>query len=600
MNIRVKQYSVWVMLSALLMLPLAFTGCSEYNPFEFDDNGKNAINSPSLSESNKTVSQLSFAWDAVEGASQYAYELRDPLDELVSGNVTTETTATFTGLKDNTTYTLNVWAFTALNSDKKGSPVATLKATTAKIVPLEAPVPTATTESGQVVITWEAIEHADSYAYSVYQLANDDETLLKEGTVTENVIKIGGLEIGSYRLYLYALSDDEAYSQSEVVKFDFERSKVEKWRQTGSYASVSGETFTADIVAYDDGSYAIDRPYGEEGYKIEFNVDAETSEIAILNGAYSGGWYIMWVSSQRAVSIYPSDGYSSFSGNKAGGEVWFYTYCYDANVDELGSGYDWFTWGNPGEDATWSAEGEFALGTDTWKATLTANEDGTYTIKHWMGAEGYDMHFSVDDNGGMTILDVEGDDYYWYVQGDASNWYYLYKPDSDGVYAIFEGDKSGGQLSFYEYYYGQFTFTWGAAESQPQPWEATGSFVMEDYEDQPWGATISYNEDGTYTIKDWYNPGEDLNFTVDEEGSVTFINCQEDEYYWYVPMGGDYGYVYKPIDGVSYATFEGDEHGGTFQFYEYYSKYITFTWGTTATAATAKKKLAARPAPKKR
>lgn len=587
------------MLAAILALPIAFTGCSEDDPFEFDDNGKNAINSPSLSEAGKTVSQLTFAWDKVDGATQYAYELRNPLEELVSGNVTTETTVTFTGLKDNTTYTLNVWAYTALNSDKKGSPVATLKATTDKIVPLDAPVPTAVTENGQVVITWEAIEHADAYRYFVYQLANEDEVFVKEGTVTESTIKIGGLEIGSYRLYLNATSEDEAYVNSEMVVFDFERSKMEKWRQTGSYVSATGETFAAELVAYDDGSYAIDKPYGEEGYKIEFNVDAETSEIAILNGTYSGGWYSLWVSGTRAIAAYTADGYSSFTGNKAGGEVWFYTYVYDAAGNTIGMDYDWFQWGNPGEESTWSVEGEFALGSDTWKATLTANEDGTYTIKNWMGAEGYDMHFSVDAEGGMTFLDVQSDDYYWYVPGDASNTYYIYKPDADGVYALFSGGKDGGSLSFYEYYTGQFTFTWSAAESKPQPWEAAGSFVMEDYEDQPWSATIYYNEDGTYTIKDWYDEGENLDFTVDEEGRVTFINCEEDDYYWYVPMGGGYGYAYKPIDGVSYANFEGDENGGTLQFYEYYSKYITFTWGTT-TSGAAKKVPAARPAPARR
>lgn len=122
---------------------------------------------------------------------------------------------------------------------------------------------------------------------------------------------------------------------------------------------------------------------------------------------------------------------------------------------------------------------------------------------------------------------------------------------------------------------------------------------MEGHEDQPWNATLYYNENGTYTIKDWYDEGENLDFTVDEEGRVTFINCEEDDYYWYVPMEGSYGYAYKPIDGVSYANFEGDENGGTLKFYEYYSKYITFTWGS-ATSGAAKKVPAARPAPARR
>lgn len=210
------------------------------------------------------------------------------------------------------------------------------------------------------------------------------------------------------------------------------------------------------------------------------------------------------------------------------------------------------------------------------------------------------MTFTVDADGNMSFDSYYADDWYWYVPIDAENYAYLYKPYDGISYATFSGDKNGGSISLYDAAYESYiSFTWGAAESTPQPWEAAGSFVMEGYEDQPWNASIYYNEDGTYTIKDWYDTGEDLNFTVDEEGNVTFINCEGDDYYWYVPMGGGYGYVYKPIDGVSYANFEGDENGGTLKFYEYNSKYITFTW-STATSSAAKKAPAARPAPARR
>lgn len=449
------------MVAALLALPIAFTGCSQDDPFEFDDKGKESIDTPSLVQSAITVSQLTFEWNEVEGAVQYAYELRDPQEELVSGNVTTSTTATFTGLKDNTIYTLNVWALTALNSEKKGAPVASLKAKTDEIIQLSAPQLASGKGNGGVLISWTAIEHAASYSYVVY---DDQGKKKKEGSVTESQVLLGGLAIGTYTIEVTAVSDQEAYSNSEVATLTFNRERLELWRRTGTYESASNGKFTADIVSYDDGSYAIEAPYGEAGYAINFSVDPESSEITIQNGDYADGYVSFNVSSNYWLYSYTAGGYSSFSGDRSSGEVWFFTFCYDNNNTMQGSGsggYDAFYWEQMSAE-TWSAAGSFVMENDPdkpWEATIYANGNNSYTIKDWY-SEGFDMNFTVDSEGKVTLITDESDDSYWYLPG-SDEYCYIYKAGL-GYDAVFTGDMSGGSIKLYDYYDGWITYTWGA------------------------------------------------------------------------------------------------------------------------------------------
>lgn len=449
------------MVAALLALPIAFTGCSQDDPFEFDDKGKESIDTPSLVQSAITVSQLTFEWNEVEGAVQYAYELRDPQEELVSGNVTTSTTATFTGLKDNTIYTLNVWALTALNSEKKGAPVASLKAKTDEIIQLSAPQLASGKGNGGVLISWTAIEHAASYSYVVY---DDQGKKKKEGSVTESQVLLGGLAIGTYTIEVTAVSDQEAYSNSEVATLTFNRERLELWRRTGTYESASNGKFTADIVSYDDGSYAIEAPYGEAGYAINFSVDPESSEITIQNGDYADGYVSFNVSSIYWLYSYTAGGYSSFSGDRSSGEVWFFTFCYDNNNTMQGSGsggYDAFYWEQMSAE-TWSASGSFVMENypdQPWEATIYANGNNSYTIKDWY-SEGFDMNFTVDSEGKVTLITDESDDSYWYLPG-SDEYCYIYKAGL-GYDAVFTGDMSGGSIKLYDYYDGWITYTWGA------------------------------------------------------------------------------------------------------------------------------------------
>ena len=347
-----------LLLMAALLLNTAFTSCSS------DDVVKTQLETPAVTEGNKTVSSLAFNWQAVSGATQYAYELYDADGKVVLGDVTSATSIITTGLQPNSTYTLKVWAYSAVGSDKTTSPIATLTATTNAKVPLDNPVPTATSANGGVTISWPEVEHATAYKYSYVV---DGET--KTGTVETNSVTLTDLPIGEYTIQIVATSSDEAYSDSEPISLTFQRTKAEAWRKTGTYTSAGlGMSFKADIVAYDDGSYTIEAPLGEDGYSINFTVDAASKEITPVGvTADQYGYYSIYTSSQYYASIYTASGYSEFSGDADAGEVWFGAYTYDYDGNQIGGwDYDDFTWSD-GDEIPEGCKAEVpAMLTTTW------------------------------------------------------------------------------------------------------------------------------------------------------------------------------------------------------------------------------------------
>lgn len=367
-----------------------------------DDVVKTPLTAPTLNAGATTVSSLAFTWSAVDGATQYAYELYNPAGTVVLGGVTETTSVLATGLDDNTTYTLKVWAYAAVKGDKGTSPIAEITATTNQIVPLANPNPTTDGGEGSITITWPEVEHAASYAYSYLTLAGDTVT----GSTTKNSVTLRGLDTGDYTFYVTAVSGEEAYSNSEpiAVQFHFEN-KYEIWRQTGKYYSASlNQYFDADIVAYNDGSYTIVGPYGDKDYSISFTVKEGSTEIEPTNAAGSnGGYYYLYVNSQwDYLYAYFASGYSSFEAGsgKDKGEVWFGNYLYSYAGTAYGEwGYDDFTWGSDEpagptvDDITGSysgALGGYVFYSDwvdqsgtTASVTITKVDDNTVTISNF-------------------------------------------------------------------------------------------------------------------------------------------------------------------------------------------------------------------------
>ena len=107
---RTMQYFKQLAFIAGCCLVGLFTACDD------DELVTTPLDAPAISVGAATVSTLTFSWDKVANVSQYAYELKDPQGEFVKGDVTTANSASFTGLQPNTTYTLDVWAYGAMNS----------------------------------------------------------------------------------------------------------------------------------------------------------------------------------------------------------------------------------------------------------------------------------------------------------------------------------------------------------------------------------------------------------------------------------------------------------------------------------------------------
>lgn len=348
-----------LLLMAALLLTTAFTACSS------DDVVKTQLETPTVVEGDKTVSSLAFNWQAVSGATQYAYELYDADGKVVLGDVTSATSIITTGLQPNSTYTLKVWAYSAVGSDKTTSPIATLTATTNAKVPLGNPVPEAKAANGGVTISWPEVEHATAYKYSYVDA--DGKTV--EGETETNSVTLTDLPIGEYTIQIVATSTDEAYSDSAPIQLTFQRTKAESWRRSGTYTSAgTGVSYPATLVAYDDGSYTIESPFGEEGYSISFTVDADSKEISIAGVEPNQyGYYPINVSAQNYVTLYTASGYSEFNGDEYEGEVWFGAYTYDNDGNQIGGwGYDDFTWSS-GDEIPEGCKAEVpAMLTTTW------------------------------------------------------------------------------------------------------------------------------------------------------------------------------------------------------------------------------------------
>lgn len=317
---------------ALMALSPVFTGCGD------DDIIKTPLDDPMLSESGATVSALDFSWDKVPGATQYGYELSDPDGEIVAADVTTATSARFTGLKEATAYTLTVRAFANVNSAMTTSKVITLTATTSARVPLATPSGiVAAAGNGGIVVSWNPVDHATSYHYTY--IADGAEGDPVSASTKKTSVTLSGLPVGDYIFTLYADSNEEEYKESDVASITFTRSREETDRISGRYAScITNSSWSADLVIYDDGSYVIEKWYGVDGYDLEFTVNSDATVNIVNYGMASAGWYYVpsGVGSVGNVEIYPSDGYSYFSMSEA--TMWMYAA--NGNIE----GYDKFTW----------------------------------------------------------------------------------------------------------------------------------------------------------------------------------------------------------------------------------------------------------------
>ena len=414
----------------------AFSSCSD------DDdtlNGKlDKTNAEVLSQS---VSSLSFTWKAIKNASQYAYELRDPDENLVESGVTTDLAASFTNLQPNTTYQLKVWAYGAYGSGYETSEPIYLTATTPAIVQLGTPKVTVVTSGATTTASWKSVEHAKKYEYYV-KLKGADK-VLESGTVTDTEVALYGL-VGEYELGVKSISTSEAYSDSEYDKVEFKVEKREVWRTVGTFDDGAGNSWKATIVAYSNDSYKILKWYGVEGYDFEFSVTS-AGNVAVTN-AYkdAGEWYYVRTDATHHLTVHHTY-HSSFSGNSTSGKMTIY------NGKDIT-----FTW-PVAVTESWRAEGTCSVKGSSWKATLVSYSDGSYKLLKWFGNDGYDLAFSVASDGKPTFLNaVKVENGWYYIKVAANSQLGLYP----AYQSTFSGNKNSGSFSFYSTYSEPFKFSW--------------------------------------------------------------------------------------------------------------------------------------------
>ena len=107
---------------------------------------------------------------------------------------------------------------------------------TADLTVLESPRPVFEQQNNDAVFTWEPVENAESY---VYTLSMPDGTEIESSSTTACSLKISGLATDTYNFSLQACTSAEGYKDSEVesISFEFEYHHNEIWRATGEYTS---------------------------------------------------------------------------------------------------------------------------------------------------------------------------------------------------------------------------------------------------------------------------------------------------------------------------------------------------------------------------
>jgi hypothetical protein len=375
-----------------------------------------------------------------------------------------------------------------------------------------------------LTFSWSSVDQAYQYEYEL----RDSREVLVEGNLTDkNSVTIEGLNPETeYTLSVVAYAQDVRYylaSESATLSAKTDVAPIvasELWRAEGTFTSTDlGDSWTATLVAYDDNHYELLSWYGVEGYNLQFYVTADGG-LDLSNYESSYGYYYVPTgrSDYEQAALYVADGYSGFSGDETKGSIFVWDYL-------AAGGYDKFTWGTTNEPETpsdtdrtalWSADGTYtcAVLATSWKATLTAYSDGSYTLASWFGVEGYDFTFSLTADSVLTA-NYSLDEFQYYCVPTGRTDYptaYLY---FENQCSSFTGDATQGVFFLYDYLTqgGYDTFTWSASASSNSSSLTLASLVgsYSEHTTGYWNATCDYTCDVTLAIEDEATQSVSLN-----------------------------------------------------------------------------------------
>lgn len=386
--------------------------------------------------------------------------------------------------------------------------------------------------------TWKAIKNASQYAY---ELSDPDKNLVESGVTTDLAASFTKLKPNTtYQLKVWAYGAyGSGYETSEPIYLTATTPAVVQLGMPEVKVVTSGATTTASWKSVEHAKkyeYYVKLKDADEVLESGTVTDTEVA----LNGLV--GEYELGVKSLSTSEAYSDSEYDKIEFKVEKREVW-------RTVGTFNDGA-----GN------------------SWKATIVAYSNDSYTILKWYGNEGYDLEFSVTSGGNVAVTNAYKDDGSWYyVRTDATHNLIIHHT----YHSSFSGNSTSGKMIIYNSKGKDVTFTWPVAVTES--WRAEGSCSVKG---SSWKATLVSYSDGSYKLLKWFrNEGYDLAFSVDADGKPTFLNAVKVENGWYYvntaensPLG-----LYPAYQ----STFSGDKNSGSFSFYSTYSEPFKFSWGGT-------------------
>ena len=407
---------------------IGFSACSE-------DAEMRPLEKPIVNVDSHSFNTLSFAWDRIDNAVQYGYQLQNPSGEPIRTGVVNTTAVTLTDLEPATTYTLNVWAYAGINSGFTTAPQVVLTATTDPLTELAVPqVSLSGSTSGTFDFSWAPVANADAYAYKL-----TGEDYIKMDTVSSLSVTIKNLNSGDYEFSVAALSYEPGYSDSDYsAPIPFSITRVSLWQVEGTYYSYAYDsTWKASLVAYDDGTYSILSWYGVDGYDFSFSINnsGEYGPFQMECGTFDSSSWLYSVPTGLAdlpqLDVYPYYDYSYMTGNESAGKI---------NINHWYSGNyvnDYFEWSS----TTDALAGTYTNILSGWEI-LYDNSGNSY----WSAvSQTTPVTISPIDDNRVYIEGLFASDYYGslglYATVDLSSMTITIDPQQYGYYQ-FAGDNS--------------------------------------------------------------------------------------------------------------------------------------------------------------
>lgn len=271
---------------------------------------------PASSELSVTVSSLSLSWEAVQGATQYGWQLLSSEGENLRGDVTTSTSVLLKDLTPDTEYVFEVWAYAPVYGSVGNSKILSQRVRTAAQVVLGTPVVQYELDGDAAVVSWEPVENAASYSVTV---TSADGLVNKTSTTEDTSTKVSKLtsEV-EYTVRVKALSGEEKYLDSESTSVNF------------TYIFIP-PTFTLTIddlvgeyTCTTSGTQYVEDESGEFGWDydaIEITRVEGSEDQLIFDGFYWNGYYPMVGTvdfNTMTITFEPQEfGYYIFAGDES-------------------------------------------------------------------------------------------------------------------------------------------------------------------------------------------------------------------------------------------------------------------------------------------